>query len=74
MSYLVTLFHYREDALDVIAMLSTDNIFFDSPASGSDVQEIRKKFFSSTGDHITLLNIFRNFNKVKLKQVCCSFI
>lgn len=50
-------------------MLSTDNIFVTSYLCDNQVQEIKRKYHASTGDHMTLLNVFRAFSQVKCKEV-----
>ncbi|XP_065210257.1 ATP-dependent RNA helicase DHX33-like [Planococcus citri] len=63
-------FNCLDEILDIIAMLSTDNIFISS--SNEDVFETRKKFYSSMGDHITLFNIYKAFNTTKCKKEWCK--
>lgn len=65
----VVFFFFRDEILDIIAMLSTDNIFVTSYLCDNQVQEIKRKYHASTGDHMTLLNVFRAFSQVKFKEV-----
>lgn len=42
---------------------------FNPPARREEVLAARKKFCSSEGDHVTLLNIYRTFKKVSGNKV-----
>lgn len=51
-----------EEALAVIAMVSTDASFFFSPKEKKEeAAEARRKFIAPDGDHLTLLNIYRAY-------------
>lgn len=41
-----------------------DTVLYNPPARREEVLAARKKFTSSEGDHMTLLNIYRAFKKV----------
>lgn len=41
-----------------------DTVLYNPPARRDEVLAVRKKFMSSEGDHMTLLNIYRAFKKV----------
>lgn len=47
-----------------MSLLSVDTVLYNPPARRDEVQAVRKKFTSSEGDHMTLLNIYRAFKKV----------
>ena len=64
-------FHCTEEILTIVALLSVDSILYNPPSRRDEVQSVRKKFVSSEGDHLTLLNVYRTFkntggNKVGL--------
>lgn len=49
-----------------------DSVLYNPPARRDEVQGVRKKFISSEGDHITLLNIYRTFKNIGGNKV--SFV
>lgn len=53
-----------EEALTIVAVLSGESIFHNPPHRKIDAQNARQKFCSPYGDHITLLNIFREYTNV----------
>ncbi|XP_072271689.1 ATP-dependent RNA helicase DHX33 isoform X2 [Pyxicephalus adspersus] len=57
-------FHCTEEILTIVALLSVDSVLHNPPAKRDEVQAARKKFISSEGDHITLLNIYRAFKNL----------
>ncbi|XP_072271675.1 ATP-dependent RNA helicase DHX33 isoform X1 [Pyxicephalus adspersus] len=64
-------FHCTEEILTIVALLSVDSVLHNPPAKRDEVQAARKKFISSEGDHITLLNIYRAFKNLgKNKEWC----
>ncbi|XP_073446671.1 ATP-dependent RNA helicase DHX33 isoform X1 [Dendrobates tinctorius] len=66
-----TKFHCTEEILTIVALLSVDSVLHNPPAKRDEVQAVRKKFISSEGDHITLLNIYRAFKNLgKNKEWC----
>lgn len=64
-------FSCTEEILTVISLLSVDSVLYNPPARRDDVLAVRKKFISSEGDHITLLNIYRAFKKVSGNKEWC---
>ncbi|KRT78407.1 helicase [Oryctes borbonicus] len=53
-----------EEALTIVAILSGESIFLNPPAKRDQVQALRQKFYSAYGDHIMLLNAFREYTNV----------
>ncbi|XP_058482494.1 ATP-dependent RNA helicase DHX33 [Solea solea] len=60
-----------EEVLSIVSLLSVDTVLFNPPARREEVLAARKKFSSSEGDHITLLNIYRAFKKVSGNKEWC---
>lgn len=76
-SYLQTLllspkFHCTEEILTIVSLLSVDSVLYDPPSRRDEVQAVRRKFVSSEGDHITLLNIYRAFKNLGRSKVGLS--
>ncbi|KAI5757196.1 DHX33 [Gulo gulo luscus] len=57
-------FHCTEEILTIVSLLSVDSVLYDPPSRRDEVQAVRRKFMSSEGDHITLLNIYRAFKNL----------
>jgi ATP-dependent RNA helicase DHX33 len=53
-----------EEVLTVVSLLSVESILLSPPNKREQAQSVRQKFFSALGDHITLLNIYREFSNV----------
>lgn len=53
-----------EEALTIVALLSSESILLSPPAKRDVAQNVRQKFCSAYGDHVTLLNIFREYSNV----------
>ncbi|RXN34257.1 ATP-dependent RNA helicase DHX33 [Labeo rohita] len=64
-------FSCTEEVLTIISLLSVDSVLYNPPARRDDVLAVRKKFISSEGDHMTLLNIYRAFKKVSGNKEWC---
>ncbi|GAM25782.1 hypothetical protein SAMD00019534_089570 [Acytostelium subglobosum LB1] len=64
-------FECVEEVLIVISMLSVESIFYTPRDKKSEVEAIKKIFFSAEGDHLTLLNVFREFQRVNGNQQWC---
>ncbi|XP_051540938.1 ATP-dependent RNA helicase DHX33 [Myxocyprinus asiaticus] len=64
-------FSCTEEVLTIISLLSVDSVLYNPPARRDDVLAVRKKFISSEGDHMTLLNIYRAFRKVSGNKDWC---
>ncbi|XP_078003477.1 ATP-dependent RNA helicase DHX33 isoform X3 [Phascolarctos cinereus] len=57
-------FHCTEEILTIVSLLSVDSVLYNPPSRRDEVQCVRKKFVSSEGDHLTLLNVYRAFRNV----------
>lgn len=55
--------------MSIVCLLSVDTVLYNPPARRDDVLAARKKFMTSEGDHMTLLNIYRAFKKVSGNKV-----
>lgn len=62
---------FRDEIISIIALLSGESILIHPMTRRDEAREAHKKFLSSCGDHITLLNVFRNFKKVSQQKVSC---
>lgn len=62
-------FHCAEEILTIVSLLSVDSVLHNPPAQRDEVQAVRKKFISSEGDHLTLLNVYRAYKNVNGHQV-----
>lgn len=60
---------HREEIVSIVALLSADSIMINATAQREQANNVRAKFASSEGDHITLLNIFRAFRTAKQNRV-----
>lgn len=54
-------FHCTEEMLTIVSLLSVDSVLCNPPSRRDEVQAVRRKFVSSEGDHVTLLNVYRAF-------------
>ncbi|KAJ7395596.1 putative ATP-dependent RNA helicase DHX33 [Pitangus sulphuratus] len=65
-------FHCAEEILSIVSLLSVDSVLHNPPAQRDEVQAVRKKFISSEGDHLTLLNVYRAFKSVSGHKGWCK--
>ncbi|XP_014218187.1 putative ATP-dependent RNA helicase DHX33 [Copidosoma floridanum] len=61
-----------EEALTVIALLSSENVFSEPPSKRQQALAARSKFVSEEGDHVTLLNVYKGFLNAQQKKVWCQ--
>nr|CAD7424964.1 unnamed protein product [Timema monikensis] len=61
-----------QEILTIVAMLSGESVFVNPPAKREKAVAAQNKFYSTAGDHITLLNIYRNYNNVAQKKIWCQ--
>ncbi|KAE8625133.1 hypothetical protein XENTR_v10006168 [Xenopus tropicalis] len=64
-------FHCTEEILTIVSLLSVDSVLHNPASKRDEVQAARKKFISSEGDHITLLNIYRAFKNLGKNKDWC---
>ncbi|KAL8198834.1 UNVERIFIED_CONTAM: putative ATP-dependent RNA helicase dhx33, partial [Gekko kuhli] len=64
-------FHCSEEILTIVSLLSVDSVLHNPLSRRDEVQAVRKKFISSEGDHITLLNIYRAFKNISGNREWC---
>lgn len=62
-----------QEALTIVALLSGESILLNPVSKREEAQQVRQKFYTGYGDHITLLNIYRKFDSVgqKNKKTWC---
>ncbi|XP_020284951.1 putative ATP-dependent RNA helicase DHX33 [Pseudomyrmex gracilis] len=60
-----------EEALTVIALLSSESIFMDPPMKREEAYKTHSRFSSPEGDHVTLLNVFRAYQNSTSKKAWC---
>ncbi|PNJ04582.1 DHX33 isoform 4, partial [Pongo abelii] len=65
-------FHCTEEILTIVSLLSVDSVLHNPPSRREEVQGVRKKFISSEGDHMTLLNIYRTFRNLGGNKDWCK--
>nr|XP_022911439.1 putative ATP-dependent RNA helicase DHX33 [Onthophagus taurus] len=53
-----------EEALTIVAILSSESIFISPPAKREEANAVRERFHSAYGDHITYLNAYREYTGV----------
>uniref|UniRef100_W5M4F0 RNA helicase n=1 Tax=Lepisosteus oculatus TaxID=7918 RepID=W5M4F0_LEPOC len=57
-------FSCTEEVLTIVSLLSVDSVLYNPPARREEVYSRRRKFISSEGDHMTLLNVYRGFKNM----------
>ncbi|KAK9882894.1 hypothetical protein WA026_023693 [Henosepilachna vigintioctopunctata] len=53
-----------EEALIIVAFLSGESVLLNPSNRKEQAKNVRQKFYSGYGDHVTLLNIYREFSEV----------
>ncbi|XP_059828909.1 ATP-dependent RNA helicase DHX33 [Hypanus sabinus] len=64
-------FHCTEEILTIVSLLSVESVLYNPRAQQDEVLSARRKFISSEGDHMTLLNIYRAFKNVQGQKEWC---
>ena len=57
------------EVLSVVAMLSVDSVYFSSHNQRDKAVSVQRKFISSDGDHVTLLNVYRAYKSARGNKV-----
>ncbi|XP_063376129.1 ATP-dependent RNA helicase DHX33-like [Cydia fagiglandana] len=65
-------FDCLDEALSLVAMLSSENIFHTPMHKREEALKVKQKFISPLGDHMTLLNVYKAFCKAPLKKQWCK--
>ncbi|XP_046945646.1 ATP-dependent RNA helicase DHX33 isoform X1 [Lynx rufus] len=65
-------FHCTEEMLTIVSLLSVDSVLCNPPSRRDEVQAVRRKFVSSEGDHVTLLNVYRAFRSAGGNKDWCK--
>ncbi|KAM3959053.1 LOW QUALITY PROTEIN: ATP-dependent RNA helicase DHX33 [Aphomia sociella] len=61
-----------EEALSLVAVLSSENVFYSPMHKREEAFKVKQKFISPLGDHLTLLNVYKGFCKAHLKKQWCK--
>lgn len=64
-------FRCTDEILIIISMLSIDSVFVTPSSQREQAQKMHKKFASSEGDFIKLLNVFRRYKEAKQSGSWC---
>lgn len=60
-----------EEILTIISLLYVESVFYVPPMTRDMFNDVTKKFKSSEGDHLMLLNVFRSYASVKSNKEWC---
>ena len=63
-----TKLYFREEILSIVALLTSESVFFVPPSKREQAITAHRKFVSTSGDHLTLLNIYRAYTNVERKK------
>ncbi|XP_055513770.1 LOW QUALITY PROTEIN: ATP-dependent RNA helicase DHX33-like [Leucoraja erinacea] len=64
-------FHCTEEILTIVSLLSVDSVLYNPRAQQDEVLSARRKFISSEGDHMTLLNVYYAFKNTAGQREWC---
>ncbi|GFS69256.1 ATP-dependent RNA helicase DHX33 [Nephila pilipes] len=65
-------YNCTDEILTIISLLSVESIFYTKISEREKFNEVRKKFETIEGDHIMLLNIYKQFKKFKGNAAWCK--
>lgn len=65
-------FRCTDEILIIISMLSVDSVFYVPASDREQALKMHKKFHSSEGDLIKLLNVYRRFKEAKQSREWCN--
>lgn len=57
-----------EEALTVVAFMSSDSIFLTSTVDRENTQSIHQRFYSPEGDHCTMLKIYKGYRAARKEK------
>ncbi|EGC32093.1 hypothetical protein DICPUDRAFT_82061 [Dictyostelium purpureum] len=60
-----------DEILTIVAMLSVQNVFYRPKEKQALADQKKAKFFSSEGDHLTLLNVYNGWKNSKFSNPWC---
>lgn len=60
------------EAIDIVAMLSLDSIFFTPNDKRDEASVSKRKFMNFDGDHLTLLNVMREYQEMNGDSNWCQ--
>ena len=55
----------RNDIINLVAVMQSDSVFYTPAGKREEVREAREKFLNDCSDHITLLNVFNEWQRNK---------
>jgi ATP-dependent RNA helicase DHX8/PRP22 len=61
-----------DDVITIVAMLSVQNVFFRPKEKIAEADERKRRFNSADGDHCTLLQVFRQWEKQNYSSRWCA--
>jgi len=61
-----------EEILKIVSVMSVDSIFHNVASKQEQITNIKQKFVSADGDHLTLLNVYKAFVSNKNKKEWCN--
>ena len=62
----------HDDILTIVSLLQTDNIFYSTNISREKAEQVRSKFIHVSSDHLTLLNVYKQWKEVKNDKIIKS--
>ena len=68
-----TEFGCLEEILTIVSMLSSENVFINSPNKKDEQRTAHAKFASKYGDHMTMLNVYNQFKTKTTSKVSGTF-
>ncbi|GIY19392.1 ATP-dependent RNA helicase DHX33 [Caerostris darwini] len=67
-----TKYKCTDEILSIISLLCVESVFYTTISEREKFNEVKKKFESAVGDHIMLLNIYKQFKKFKGNVPWCK--
>ncbi|XP_041978610.1 ATP-dependent RNA helicase DHX33 isoform X2 [Aricia agestis] len=61
-----------EEALSLVSVMSSEDLFYTPMDKREEAAIVKQKFVSPLGDHITLLNVFKAFQKAPMQKQWCK--